>query len=390
MKRMNTSLHNQSKNLNAEEMSRYSRHIMLPQIGIKGQEQLKAAKVLCIGAGGLGSSLMLYLAAAGVGTIGIIDDDHIDISNLQRQVLYATHDLQQKKALVARDKLTALNPCINIIPYVERLTKDNALNIISQYDMVADGTDNFNTRFLINDACFHLKKINIYASIFQFEGQCSIFTAPNGPCYRCLYDEPPVNLIPNCAESGVLGVLPGLLGTLQANEVIKVILKIGRPLVGRLLTVNALDLKFQEFELPQNPKCRLCGLNQPFDTLPRYENDSCQQSVNHQPAHSLNAVNVQQLYSLIQEDADFILLDVREPEEYAICNLNGYLIPLNELPYKHQNLDKSKHIIVHCKSDARSIAAVKLLQNAGFPLVSYLAGGIQAWSEQIDTTMPRY
>jgi sulfur-carrier protein adenylyltransferase/sulfurtransferase len=376
--------------LNQDERLRYSRHFILPEVGIDGQMQLRAAKVLCIGAGGLGSPLLLYLAAAGVGTIGIVDDDRVELSNLHRQVLYSTEDLGKKKAVAAKARIVALNPNIHINIHDIRLTKKNALELIQQYDMVADGTDNFATRYLINDACFHLKKPNVFASIFQFAGQCSVFTMDGGPCYRCLYESPSATgLIPNCAEAGVLGVLPGLLGTIQATEILKLILKIGQPLYGRLLTIDALTMRMREFSLPVNPACKLCAHHQAFETLTESELQSCTNPPGVIPSEARDLMNntydalsitVQELRDLQQQNADFTLLDVREPFEYEQCNLNGLLIPLGELSERLDELDKSKLIVVHCKAGPRSQQAVLLLQGAGFNKVKYLVGGILAWT----------
>lgn len=375
--------------LSTEEFARYSRHFSLSEVGIAGQEKLKSARVLCVGAGGLGSPLLLYLAAAGIGTIGIIDDDSIDLSNLQRQVLYATQDVSKKKVNIAKAKLAELNPHINIITYAERLDKKNALNIIQNYDVIADGTDNFPTRYLVNDACFYTQKPNVYASIFQFEGQCSVFNAhKDAPCYRCLYDSPPpAGLIPNCAEGGVLGVLPGMMGTIQAIEVIKLILNIGNSLTGRLLTVDALSMRFQEFEIKQHPDCRLCAHHQAFETLPDYSLMSCSATVG-----NIDEISVNALYQILQDKnkKNIILLDVREPHEYAISNLGGVLIPLRELNDRLSELDKNKSYVVHCKSGDRSRKAVKLLQEAGFISVKNLSGGISAWAREIDKKLPVY
>ncbi len=376
---------------NQEELIRYSRHFTLPQIGLIGQKKLKSARVLCIGAGGLGSPLLLYLTAAGIGTLGIVDDDLIDLSNLQRQVLYSSNQLNTGKVRSAKARLEALNPHVNIVLHETRLTKDNALEIINQYDIVADGTDNFATRYLVNDACFHLKKPNVYASIFQFEGRCSVFTANDGPCYRCLYDAPPpAGLVPNCAEGGVLGVLPGIMGTLQATEVIKLILGIGSPLIGRLLMFDALAMCFNEFAATKNPQCRLCIHHQSFDSLPNYETETCSYSNQKVNQDIIKNITVQDLQNLRLEGADFQLLDVREPYEYEICNLGGSLIPLSELSNRLNEIDKSKPVIVHCKVGGRSMQAAKLLQNAGFHSVANLTGGILAWAKEIDPSMLQY
>jgi adenylyltransferase/sulfurtransferase len=374
--------------LDTDELLRYSRHFSLPNVGMEGQKRLAQAKVLCVGAGGLGSPLLLYLTAAGVGTLGIVDDDVVELSNLQRQILYNTEDLQQSKTQCAETKLKQLNPHVNIIRHNERLTKDNALNIIRQYDIIADGTDNFATRYLVNDACFHAKKPNVYASIFQFEGQCSVFTTENGPCYRCLYDAPPpAGLIPNCAEGGVFGVLPGLLGTLQATEVIKLILRIGEPLIGRLLTVDALAMRFREFQLQINPDCRLCVHHQAFESLPNHDLAAC--DIPLVEPDNLHSMTVHELAKLEAHNADFQLLDVREPFEYQICNLQAKLIPLGELPFRLNELDKSKLVVVHCKAGPRSERAAILLREAGFN-VKFLEGGILAWINEIDPSLKVY
>lgn len=372
--------------LNQDEQLRYSRHFLLPEVGLEGQMRMRAAKVLCIGAGGLGSPLLLYLAAAGVGTIGIVDDDQVEISNLQRQVLYSTEDLGKKKVVAAKARISALNPNVHVDAHDTRLTKTNALELINHYDIVADGADNFATRYLINDACFHLKKPNVFASIFQFLGQCSVFTMDDGPCYRCLYESPAeTGLIPNCAEAGVLGVLPGLLGAIQATEVIKLIMKIGHPLRGRLLTIDSLTMRIQEFNLPVNPACKLCVHHQTFETLTESELQSCANSSSEARDLMNNisdqlSITVEELRDLQKQNVDFTLLDVREPFEYEQCNLNGLLIPLGELSARLHELDKSKLIIVHCKAGPRSQRAALLLEEAGFSNVKYLQGGILAWT----------
>jgi molybdopterin/thiamine biosynthesis adenylyltransferase/rhodanese-related sulfurtransferase len=369
--------------LNQDERLRYSRHFLLPEVGLEGQIQLRAAKVLCVGAGGLGSPLLLYLAAAGVGTIGIVDDDRVELTNLQRQVLYSTEDLGKKKAVTAKTRISALNPNVQVNIHDLRLTKANALEVINPYDIVVDGTDNFATRYLINDACFHLKRPNVFASIFQFAGQCSVFTMEGGPCYRCVYESVPVaDAIPNCGEAGVLGVLPGLLGTIQATEVIKLIIKIGQPLRGRLLTIDALTMRIREFSLQTNPNCRLCVHHQPFEALTEHEVQSCAMKPNDKLS-----ITVQELHELQKQNVDFILLDVREPFEYEQCNLNALLIPLGELTARLDELDRSKLIVVHCKAGPRSQRAALLLQEAGFSKVKYLEGGILAWHDPSPTAI---
>lgn len=364
------------------ELTRYSRQFALPDVGIEGQEKLKKAKVLCIGAGGLGSALLLYLAAAGVGIIGIVDDDTVELSNLQRQVLYTTNDLGLEKASTAKERLLQLNPEIQIITHPLRLTHDNALQILQGYDIVVDGTDNFYSHYLINDATFHLKKPLVYASIAQFEGHCTVFNAGDG-CYRCLYAAPPPEgLIPNCAEGGVFGVLPGLVGTIQAIEVIKLILNLGQSLSGRLLTINTLDMQFQEWPLQRDPNCRLCTHNQTFDTLPH-----------HVPTCiTLNVpeITVSELYALQKQGVPYILLDVREAYEYAICNLGGELIPLAQLSQQLPLLDKNLLYIVHCKAGARGCKAVKMMQEQGFNSVKNMRGGILAWIREFEPQLPVY
>jgi len=364
--------------LSPEDITLYARQISLPEIGVSGQQKLKSARILCVGAGGLGSPALLYLAGAGIGTIGIVDDDNIEPSNLHRQVLYTTADVGRKKIQVAKERLSALNPAVNFILHEEHLQKNNALSIIANYDLVIDGSDNFATRYLVNDACFHLKKPNIYASILQFAGQCSIFCAPQGPCYRCLYESPPPpKLIPSCADSGVLGVLPGLLGTIQATEAIKLILGIGKPLVGRLLTIDALTMQFRELHIRQNPNCLLCAHQQSFDTLPNYETNQCVLS-----NIAEDEITPQQLRTLQLQKTDFLLLDVREPYEHHTFNLGGLLVPLAQLPSQLNKLDPKRLTVVYCRVGARSAYAVKLLQKHGFTNVKNLIGGVLAWQAE--------
>jgi len=354
-----------------EEKKRYHRHFTLPQVGQEGQKKLKSAKVLCIGAGGLGSCLLLNLAAAGVGTIGIIDPDIVELSNLQRQILYTTEDIGLSKVHAAKARLMALNPNIQIIAHEDRLTRQNMLMFLKDYDIIADGTDNFSARYGINDACYFLNKPNVHASIFQFEGQCTIFTAEGGPCYRCLYAEPPPPaMIPSCAEGGVLGILPNLMGTLQAAEIIKWILDIGEPLAGRLLKVDVLSLQFQELQLRKNPDCRLCGKSEPLEAFSE-DAPSC--------VSTPDRITQKALRQLTASGKHFILLDVREPQEYEQCNLGGRLIPLHTLPEQCQTLDKNQHYVIHCHSGIRSLQAVQYLKAAGFPHVQSLDGGIAAW-----------
>lgn len=376
-------------NFSKEELIRYSRHFTLPQFGQNGQKLLKKAKVLCVGAGGLGNPLALYLTAAGVGTLGIIDDDVVELSNLHRQVLYSASDAGLPKVQILQKKLRELNPNVNIIIYNKRLIKDNALEIINQYDIVADGTDNFATRYLVNDACFHLKKPNVYTSIFQFEGQCTIFTAKNAPCYRCLFPAPPpLGLIPNCAEGGVLGVLPGIMGMIQATEVIKLITKIGEPLINRLLIYDALKMNFRELPISKNPDCCLCTNNQSFDSLPYYENYSTPNICSLKKSANVdnNEISAKELKARFKSGEKIFILDVREADEYAITNMNGYLIPLSQLTKRLNELDKNQTIIVHCHSGGRSKIAVEILKKAGFKKVYNLIGGIEAWNKNKEIT----
>jgi sulfur-carrier protein adenylyltransferase/sulfurtransferase len=375
--------------LNRDEMLRYSRHLIMPEVGVAGQERLKAARVLCIGAGGLGSPVSLYLAAAGVGTIGIVDFDVVDASNLQRQVLFTTDDVGKPKVEQAAKRLQALNPNINIRQFNTKLTSANALELFREFDLIADGTDNFATRYLVNDACVLTGKPNVYASIFRFEGQASIFANPSGPCYRCLYPEPPPpGLVPSCAEGGVLGVLPGLLGVIQATEVIKLILGKGDALIGRLLLVDALEMKFRELKLNKDPECPVCGTHPTVTALIDYEQFCSVRG--EETALAIPEIQPQELKRRLDAGEKVFVLDVREPHEYQIANLGGKLIPLGELPQRMGELDKDREIIAHCKAGGRSAKAVEMLQKAGFRKVINLAGGITAWSDKVDPTVPKY
>jgi molybdopterin/thiamine biosynthesis adenylyltransferase/rhodanese-related sulfurtransferase len=384
--------------LTNDDLGRYSRHLILPEVGMEGQQRLKAAKVLCVGAGGLGSPLALYLAAAGIGTLGLIDFDVVDASNLQRQIIHSTKDIGRKKIDSAQDKLNALNPALNVVKHDVMLTSANALEIFAQYDIIADGTDNFQTRYLVNDACVLLNKPNAYGSIFRFEGQASIFATEEGPCYRCLYPEPPPpGLVPSCAEGGVLGILPGLIGTIQATEVIKLILGKGEPLIGRLLLVDALTMRFRELKLRKNPECPVCGPNPTVTELIDY-NQFC--GISAEPAHDapikngIPQISVKELKSRLDKkeahNDNFLLLDVREPYEVQIAQIGGKLIPQNDVPNRLGELNPSQEIIVHCRSGARSQKIAEFLKANGFEKVSNLAGGILAWSEEIDPTIQKY
>jgi adenylyltransferase/sulfurtransferase len=383
----------QAATLSNDEILRYSRHLIMPEVGMAGQQKLKAARVLCIGAGGLGSPLALYLAAAGVGTLGLVDFDVVDLTNLQRQIIHTTDDVGRPKLDSAAEKLTAMNPFINVCKFETKLTSANALDILRQFDIVADGTDNFPTRYLVNDACVLTGKPNVYASIFRFEGQASVFATGHGPCYRCLYPEPPPpGLVPSCAEGGVLGILPGLLGVIQATEVIKLILGSGEPLIGRLLLVDALAMRFRELRLRKNPECPVCGANRTIRELIDY-NQFCGIRGESQEAPLISAVpeiRPEELKAKLDAGDDVFILDVREPHEYQICNIGGHLIPLGDLPARMNELDSSREIVAHCRSGVRSAKAVTLLRQAGFGKVTNLAGGILAWSDKVDPTVPKY
>jgi adenylyltransferase/sulfurtransferase len=377
--------------LSNDEILRYSRHLIMPEVGMAGQQKLKAAKVLCIGAGGLGSPLALYLTAAGVGTLGIVDYDVVDYTNLQRQILHTTNDVGRKKLDSAAEKLTAINPFLNLRTFDTKLTSANALELFREFDIVADGTDNFPTRYLVNDACVLTGKPNVYGSIFRFEGQASVFATEDGPCYRCLYPEPPPpGLVPSCAEGGVLGILPGLVGVIQATETIKLILGAGDSLAGRLLLVDALGMKFRELKLRKNPDCPVCGKNRTITKLIDYE-EFCGIRGQEEPAgNDVPAISVEELKKKIDAKADIFILDVREPHEYQICNLNGYLIPVGDLPKRVNELDSSREIIAHCKMGGRSAKAVNFLRRSGFKKVYNLTGGITAWAEKVNPKMPKY
>ena len=379
--------------LSNDEILRYSRHLIMPEVAMQGQLKLKAARVLCVGTGGLGSPLALYLAAAGVGTLGLVDFDVVDYTNLQRQILHFTSDVGRPKLDSAIDKLTAVNPFVQVKRFDTFLNSENALEIFRDFDIIADGTDNFATRYLVNDACVLSGKPNVYASIFRFEGQASIFGTKEGPCYRCLYPEPPPpGLVPSCAEGGVLGVLPGLLGVIQATEVIKLILGSGDPLIGRLLLVDSLAMRFRELRVRKDPDCPVCGSNPTVTALIDY-NEFCGirgEESNAPASAAVPEVQVEDLKRHFDANDNIFLLDVREPHEYQICNLGGYLIPLCDLPKRIHELDSSREIIVHCRSGARSAKAVEFLRQAGFRRSSNLAGGILAWSDRIDPSVPKY
>jgi len=377
--------------LTNDEILRYSRHLIMPEVGMEGQQKLKAGRVLCIGAGGLGSPLALYLAAAGVGTLGIVDFDVVDYTNLQRQIIHSTADVGRKKLDSAAEKLKSINPFLNIRTFETRLSSENALEIFRDFDIIADGTDNFPTRYLVNDACVLTGKPNVYGSIFRFEGQASVFATEEGPCYRCLYPEPPPpGLVPSCAEGGVLGILPGLVGIIQATEAIKLILGQGDPLIGRLLLVDALGMKFRELKLRKNPDCPACGKHPSITRLIDY-NEFCGIRGEEKPVEvGVPQIEVEELKRRLDAGEDIFVLDVREPHEYQICNLNGYLIPLGDLPKRVHELDSSREIVAHCRSGTRSAKAVDFLRQAGFKKVHNLAGGILAWADRVDPRVPKY
>ena len=380
--------------LTTDDLSRYSRHLILPEVGMEGQRKLKAARVLCVGTGGLGSPLAFYLAAAGIGTLGLVDFDVVDASNLQRQIIHSTKDIGRKKLDSAAEKLTALNPSLNVIKHETILSSANALDILKDYDVVADGTDNFPTRYLVNDACVLLGKPNAYGSIFRFEGQASVFATEEGPCYRCLYPEPPPpGLVPSCAEGGVLGILPGLVGVIQATEAIKLILGKGSPLIGRLLLVDALGMRFRELKLRRNPECPVCGENPTVKELIDYQQfcgivpESKEEKA---VKNGIPQMSVKELKRRRDAGEDVFLLDVREPYEVQIAQMGGKLIPQNDVPNKLNEIPRDREIVVHCRSGARSQKIAEFLKQSGYSQVVNLAGGILAWSDEIDPKVQKY
>jgi molybdopterin/thiamine biosynthesis adenylyltransferase/rhodanese-related sulfurtransferase len=378
--------------LTKEEVLRYSRHLIMPEVGMDGQLKLKAAKVLCIGTGGLGAPLGVYLAAAGVGRIGLVDFDTVDLTNLQRQILFSTSDVGRPKIEAAAERLRRMNPDIQIDTFETRLTSENALDLFKDYDLIVDGTDNFPTRYLVNDACVLLGKQNVYGSIFRFEGQVTVFGAPGGPCYRCLYPEPPPpGLVPSCAEGGVLGVLPGIVGSIQAAETLKLILGRGEPLIGRLLLFDALAMRFRELKLRKNTECPVCGAHPTVTKLIDYA-EFCGIRGEEAPAPQTNVPEIaaRELKARLDRGDDLFILDVREPHEYQICNLGGHLIPLSDLSRRVSELDSSREIVAHCRTGKRSAEAVEFLRNAGFRKVLNLKGGILAWSDEVDPSVPKY
>ncbi len=383
-----------STTLSAAEIQRYARHLILPEVAMEGQKRLKAAKVLCIGTGGLGSPLSLYLAAAGVGTLGLVDFDVVDVSNLQRQIIHFTSDVGRPKVISAQEKLQAINPNLNIIRHEHPIDGGNALRVFTDYDVIVDGTDNFPTRYLVNDACVLLGKPNVYGSIFRFDGQASVFFPPQGPCYRCLYPEPPPpELVPNCAEGGVLGILPGMIGVVQATETVKLILGKGRPLIGRLLLYDALDMTFREMKVRKNPKCPICGPNPTITALIDYQEFCGVRGAEPSPSAASNGdgITPRDLKALLDRGERSFLLDVRNPEEIAICRIAGStVIPLPELPNRLGELDRDVPMVVHCKSGVRSAKAIKLLRTEGFTQLRNLTGGILGWIKDVDPSLPTY
>lgn len=380
--------------LNNDEIRRYSRHLILPEVGLSGQKKICSTSVLCIGAGGLGSPIAMYLAAAGIGKLGIVDFDSVDFSNLQRQIIHGTEDVGRSKAESAKHTIGRINPNVEVVLHSTRISSENAMELIQPYDIVVDGTDNFPTRYLTNDACVLLRKPNVYGSIFRFEGQASVF-APHlgGPCYRCLYPEPPPpGMVPSCAEGGVLGVLPGIVGCIQATEILKLALGKGTSLIGRLLLFNALDMKFRELKLRKDPQCPLCGENPTIKHLIDYEQFCGIMPELATPASNPDEVSVQDMRKAIQDKGlNIHVIDVREPDEYQIAHVDGVpLIPLATLPQRFTELDPNQTIYVHCKSGIRSMKAVRFLQEQGFKYVKSVRGGILAWAEEIDPSVPKY
>ena len=380
--------------LDNDEIRRYSRHLILPEVGLAGQKKICSTSVLCIGAGGLGSPIAMYLAAAGIGKIGIVDFDTVDFSNLQRQIIHGTADVGRPKAESAKETIARINPGVEVVIHNTRISAENALDLIAPYDIVVDGTDNFPTRYLTNDACVLLKKPNVYGSIFRFEGQASVF-APHlgGPCYRCLYPEPPPpGMVPSCAEGGVLGVLPGIVGCIQAAEILKLALGKGTSLIGRLLLFNALDMKFRELKLRRDPKCPLCGEQPTITALIDYEQFCGIVPEPLNPSQNPDEVTVQQMKQALDDPKLGIkVLDVREPDEYQIAHVQGVpQIPLSVLPQRFTQLDPNQQIYIHCKSGVRSMKALKFLREQGFKYLKSVKGGIGAWADEIDHSVPKY
>jgi molybdopterin/thiamine biosynthesis adenylyltransferase/rhodanese-related sulfurtransferase/molybdopterin converting factor small subunit len=383
--------------LSNDEILRYSRHLIIPEVGIEGQQKLKAAKVLLVGAGGLGAPLGLYLSAAGIGHIGIVDFDVVDFTNLQRQVIHSTSDVGRKKLDSAAEKMQGINPHVKITKHETALSSENALEILKDYDLVVDGTDNFPTRYLVNDACVLLKKPNVYGSIFRFEGQASVFACEGGPCYRCLYPEPPPpGLVPSCAEGGVLGILPGTVGLIQATEAVKLILGIGEPLAGRLLIYDALAMRFRELRLRKNPECPVCGTHPTITKLIDYQQfcGVAPHTAAPQTEETMvkeGEIDPTEVKQKLDRGDNFVLIDVREPHEHRICSIPGAkLVPLGEFPRHVDEFDPDADIVIHCRSGVRSAKACGILRQAGFKRVRNMVGGILAWSDKVDPRLPKY
>ncbi|HEY0872930.1 MAG TPA: molybdopterin-synthase adenylyltransferase MoeB [Vicinamibacterales bacterium] len=381
--------------LTQDELIRFSRHLTLSEFGVEGQKRLKSGRVLCVGAGGLGSPAGLYLAAAGVGTIGLVEFDAVDITNLQRQVLYTTDDVGRSKLEAASERLRALNPHLNVETHAVRLNAANALDLVSAYDVILDGTDNFTARYLVNDACVMAGRPNAYGSIFRFEGQASVFAAKDGPCYRCLHPEPPPpGLVPNCAEAGVLGVLPGIIGTIQATEAIKLLSGIGEPLIGRFVIYDALRMRFRELKLPRDPECPMCGEHPSITSLAEYEG-YCELTLPSAGTHNAEDTSMDITVKELKERMDRgdapRLIDVREPHEHQICSIPGAeLIPAAQFAQRLDEFDKNAEIVVHCKSGGRSGRAVEMMKARGFTNARNLTGGVLAWIDQIDPSQKKY
>lgn len=380
--------------LTQEEILRYSRHLIMPEVGMEGQLKLKQAKVLMVGTGGLGAPLGLYLAAAGVGKIGLVDFDVVDHTNLHRQVIHGTKDVGRKKLDSAADRMADINPNVELVKHEVALSSENALDVLKDYDIVIDGTDNFPTRYLVNDACVLLKKPNVYGSIFRFEGQATVFATEGGPCYRCLYPEPPPpGLVPSCAEGGVLGILPGMIGMIQATEAVKLIIGKGEPLVGRLLLYDALAMRFRELKLRRNPECPVCGDHPTITQLIDYHQFCGVPRQPEAPAPGLNEGEIDpvEVKAKIDRGDNFVLIDVREPHEWQIGHIpQAKLIPLGELPKRVHELNPADEIVAHCKSGVRSAKAIEFLKQAGFRKLKNMKGGILAWSDKVDPTVPKY
>ena len=383
-----------TKQLSNDQIKRYSRHLILPEVGLAGQKKICSTSVLCIGAGGLGSPIGMYLAAAGIGKLGIVDFDTVDYSNLQRQILHTTKDVGRSKAESAKETINQLNPDVEVVLHNTRITSENALDLIRQYDIVVDGTDNFPTRYLTNDACVLLKKPNVYGSIFRFEGQASVF-APHlgGPCYRCMFPEPPPpGMVPSCAEGGVLGVLPGIIGCIQTTEILKLALGQGTSLIGRFLVFNALDMKFRELKLRRDPTCPVCGENPTIKELIDYEMFCGMTPEESEPDANPDEVTVQEMKRALEgAGLNIRVIDVREPDEYEICHVDGVpLFPLSTLQERFTELDPNQRLYIHCKSGVRSLKALNFLREQGFKYVKSVKGGISAWADEIDPNVPKY